>query len=296
MTSLRCPVPVRSSISVVAFLWVRWLNPGRETSAEFFFTPPSSIAWLAASSGRTSLTCLCAGYPQERVAREDIAARDSYRTDARWPFQSGEECRLLLWRDLLLVMPHVAAGVTTAIPAVEGLQSDDGLGALTLGTEGTRIGLPTITVVRLTHSYVPGCAHVRLRRSARVARRRSIGPVRRLNACCSFGLRGQQRSHVRQCQERTTSPRQIPNAGTRVPAERQKAHRRGTNDHISISFAMTPFRCCCTTGPAPWREDTPVRVPTRVAERRPACQWTPSPVERMAAISQGADQQGDRWR
>jgi hypothetical protein len=65
--------------------------------------------------------------------------------------------------------------------------------------------------------------------------------------------------------------------------------------HLHL-FAITPFRCCCTTNLVPRREDTPVRVPTAVAEKAPPLKGHDSPFERMAAISQGADQRGDRGR
>ena len=111
-----------------------------------------------------------------------------------WAVSIRRRVQLLLRRELLIVMPHVAAGVTSAIPAVEGLQPDGGLGALTPGTQDARVGPRGITVVRSRHSCVLRCSHIPLRRSARVALRRSGRPVRRLNACCSGGLRGQSRA------------------------------------------------------------------------------------------------------
>jgi hypothetical protein len=167
-----------------------------------------------------------------------------------WAVSIRRRVQLLLRRELLIVMPHVAAGVTSAIPAVEGLQPDGGLGALTPRTQDARLGPRGISVVRLRHSCVIRCSHIALRRSARVARSRSGRPVRRLNACCWGGLRGQSRSHVRQCQQRTTSPRQLPNAMTTVPAERQKRQRVGRKT-TSPSFRDDSFRCCRTIGPRP---------------------------------------------
>ena len=166
-------------------------------------------------------------------------------------------------------MPYVAAGVTTAIPAVEGLQPDGGLGALTPRTKETRIGPPGIVVVvRLRHSWVPSwCSHIRLRRSARVVLRRSAPPVRRLNACCSCGLGGQSRSHVRQCQQRATSPRQMPSATTTVPAERQKTQRVGTKDHITICFAMTHSGAAAPMDLSLWRRTRRSRGHTCRRER-----------------------------
>ena len=190
-------------------------------------------------------------------------------------------------------MPHVAARVTTAIPAVGGLQPDGGLGALTPRTEGTRIGPRSITVVRLMHSCVPSCSHVRLRRSARVARRRSTGPVRRLNACCSFGLKGQARSHVRQCQQRVTAPCQMLTAATTVPPEWQKTHRRGTEDHIVI-FRMAPVWVLLHSRAKPVERGHAGAGAHTCRRRSGPPEDTIRRFERMAVTSQGADQPGDR--
>jgi hypothetical protein len=183
VASLRCPVPVRSSPPSNGF---RLGSRARSAAVETLLGGNNlTIASTRDTPWRS------APFPTRGEADQVTEARALGRSgSARSATVSWRGVQRLLRRGLH-VMPHVAARVTTAIPAVEGLQPHGRLQALTLRTERTRLGLPTIAVVRLTHSYVPRCAHVRLRRSARVTRRRSRGPVRRLNACRSFALRGQ---------------------------------------------------------------------------------------------------------
>ena len=129
----------------------------------------------------------------------------------------------------------------------------------------------------------------RPRRSARVALRRSAGPARRSNAWWSSGLRGQWRSHARQCQQRATTPAQMRSATTTVPAERQKRHRCGTEDNIII------FRNgSCSKAAA--RGELVREQPARSCGRTPATPRARLPqrrhfrCERIAVVSQRADQ------
>jgi hypothetical protein len=78
------------------------------------------------------------------------------------------------------------------------------------------------------------------RRSARVFRRRSAGPLRRSVATCSFGCTCQSRPHLRQHHAiRTERPRTVVSSTT-DPMVAQETHLGGTVNRI-VGSAMGPF-------------------------------------------------------
>ena len=159
-------------------------------------------------------------------------------------------------------MPYVAAGVTTAIPAVEGLQPDGGLGALTPRTKETRIGPPGIVVVvRLRHSWVPRVlsyptAPVGASRPASIGS--TCAAIERLLLVRAQRPVALARPTVPAARDVTAPDAECNDNGAGGTAEDAAGRNERPHHHL---FRHDSFRCCCTDGPKPVEEDAPIARP-----------------------------------